>query len=173
MPPMQQGSYMVFDRTAQYQAYNLASHTVPKTKQIVMLYDGVIRFMQQAREAIIQNKIEDRFNLLVRASEIVVSLQACLDHESGGDIARILHDYYTSIDMRILSIHRSNSLEMCDSVISELREMREAWHHVDTTIDKQPATTPKRPLEVPAADAPAAAPAAASPNQNGSLQVSA
>jgi flagellar protein FliS len=123
---------MIPDRNTQYQAYSMASQTVPKTKQIVMLYDGAIRFMQQAKEAIQEKRIQDRFNLLVKASDVVVSLQNCLDHESGGDIAKVLHDFYSSIDMSILSIHRTNSVEMCDKVIENLKQMRGAWSHIDT-----------------------------------------
>ena len=132
---------MIFDRNSQYQAYNMATMTVPKTKQIVMLYDGAIRFMQQAKEACIEKRIEDRFNLLVRAGDVIVSLQNSLDHENGGDIAKILYDYYSSIDMRILSIHRSNSAEMCERVITELKEMRGAWHQIDSS-GAQPVVAP-------------------------------
>lgn len=118
-------------KSAQYGAYSAASQTVPKTKQIVMLYDGAIRFMQQAREAIVEKRIQDRFNLLNRAADIVISLQGCLDFENGGEIAPILYDYYSSLDARILNIHRSNSLELCDSVIDNLKEMRNAWRTID------------------------------------------
>lgn len=162
---------MIFDRSTQYQAYNMASQTVPKTRQIVMLYDGAIRFMQQAKEAVIEKRIEDRFNLLVRAGEVVVSLQNSLDHENGGEIARILHDYYSSIDMRILSIHRTNSAETCERVIAELKEMRNAWHQIDSS-PPQPvaiptkASTPPLPAEIPQQVSPPA-------TDSGSLQVSA
>jgi flagellar secretion chaperone FliS len=170
-----QGEFMVFDRMAQYQAYNVATQTVPKTKQIVMLYDGIIRFVQQAKEAIQEKRIQDRYNLLVRASEVIVSLQACLDHENGGNIAKILHDYYASIDMRILSIHRTNSTETCDRVIAELKEMRSAWHHIDTSAEvKQPgsprSTSYSTTDAAPAAPATATPPSAPAPD---SLQISA
>ena len=171
---MSQGNYMVFDRSSQYQAYNLATHTVPKTKQIVILYDGVVRFMQQAHEAIQENRIEDRFNLLVKASEIIVSLQACLDHENGGEIARILHDYYSSIDMRILSVHHSGSPEMCERIIKELRDMRSAWHHIDTNVEHQPAAAAPAAKKAEAASADTApSPASAPRDPNASMQISA
>lgn len=171
MTSTRQGEYMVFDRTAQYQAYNMASQTVPKTKQIIMLYDGIIRFMQQAKEAIKEDRIQDRFNLLVKASEVIMGLQSCLDHESGGEIAKILHDYYASIDMRILSIHRTNSLEICDMVIGELKEMRSAWHHVDLTVANQLAAAPPSPKPSPASKEPPTV--VSSATENGSLQFSA
>lgn len=115
----------------QYQAYAAATQTVAKTRQIVLLYDGLIRFVLQAKIAIEEKRIEDRFNLLLKASDVISGLQSCLDFERGGDIARVLYNFYSSIDSRIFSIHRTNSIETCDEVVAELRQMRDAWHEID------------------------------------------
>lgn len=114
-----------------YQAYNAAKQTIAKTKQIVLIYDGIIRLLQQAKEAIQNKRIEDRFKLLTRASDIVVGLQCCLDFEKGGDVARTLQQFYADMQLRIFSIHRSNSLSDCDEVIAELKQMRDAWDEID------------------------------------------
>jgi flagellar secretion chaperone FliS len=116
-----------------YQAYAAATQTVAKTKQIVLLYDGVIRFLQQAKEAIRAKRYEERYNLLIKASEVVSGLQGCLDFENGGEIARILYNFYASIDSRLFSIHHSNSIETCDELIAELKQMRDVWHEIDQT----------------------------------------
>lgn len=96
-----------------------------------MLYDGIIRFVQQARGAIEEHRIEDRFNLLVKASQVVMGLQACLDFEQGGDAARALYDFYSSIDTKLMEIHRTNSVEDCDAVIEDLKNMRSLWQEID------------------------------------------
>jgi flagellar protein FliS len=114
-----------------YQAYASATQTVAKTQQIVMLYDGAIRYIQQAKEAIRDKRIEDRYNLLIKAGEIIVGLQACLDFENGKEIARILYNFYSSIDTRMFSIHRTNSMETCDEIIEELKQMRSVWYDID------------------------------------------
>ena len=112
----------MFNKTQQYNAYNMASQTVPKTRQVVMLYDGATRFLKQARQAIDENRIEDRFHLLNKASEVIVGLQACLDFENGGEIAQILFDYYSSIDARILYVQRKNDGKILDAVIAEVKK---------------------------------------------------
>lgn len=114
-----------------YQAYAAATQTVAKTRQIVMLYDGAIRFMQQAKEAISENRIQDRYNTLVKVNDIVMGMQGCLDFEKGGDIARILYGYYASIIDRVFTIHRDNSLQTCDDVIADLKRMRDVWNEID------------------------------------------
>ena len=96
-----------------------------------MLYDGAIRFLQQAKKAIAENRIEDRYRSLTKASEVVQGLQICLDFENGGEIANILYGFYSSIDGRIFSIHRTNSIEACDEVIAEMKTMRDVWNEID------------------------------------------
>lgn len=114
-----------------YQAYAAARQTVAKTRQIVMLYDGAIRNMQQAADAIRGKRIEERYHLLLKASEIINGLQSCLDFENGGKVAALLYNFYSSIDLKIFSIHRTNSLETCDQVIADLKQMRDAWYEID------------------------------------------
>lgn len=114
-----------------YQAYAVATQTVAPSRQIIMLYDGVIRCVQQAKEAITEKRIEDRYTLLIRASELIGGLQGCLDFDKGGEIAGVLYNYYASIDARLFSIHRTNSIEDCDLVITDLKQMRDAWENID------------------------------------------
>lgn len=114
-----------------YQAYVQATHTAPKTRQVVMLYDGVIRFLQQAKEAIQEKRIEDRYHLVTKATEIIYGLQGALDFENGGRVAQILYNYYSAIDLRLFSIHHNNSAETCDELIADLRQMRDVWAEID------------------------------------------
>ncbi len=125
---------MAFDKIQQYKAYNVASATVPKTRQVVMLYDGAIRFMQQAKLAIDEKRIEDRFNLLNKVSEVLLGLQGSLDYTHGGEIAPLLYDYYSSLDSRIIYVQRTNDMKILDSVIAELKTMRGAWGEIDEQV---------------------------------------
>lgn len=114
-----------------YKAYNQATHTVAKTRQVVMLYDGAIRFLSQARDAMEKNDFELRYNKLSRAGEIVAGLQACLDFDAGHGTAQTLFDFYSSMDMRILQLHRTNDVQACAQVIADLKQMREVWNRID------------------------------------------
>lgn len=152
-----------------YQAYAAATQTVAKTRQIVILYDGVIRFLQHAKEAIREKRIEDRYNILTRASEVIMGMQGCLDFENGGDIARVLFSFYSSVDARIFAIQRSNSLEACDEVIQDLKKMRDVWNEIDQSAvaTDSSAAASAVPVAPPAEVAPAAAtPPAPGPDQS-------
>lgn len=133
-----------------YKAYASATQTVAKTQQIVMLYDGMIRLMQQAQEAIREKRIEDRYNLLVKASTIISGLQGCLDFEQGGDIAKVLYSFYSTVDSKIFAIHRSNDIAACEEVIQDLKQMRDAWIAVDeTALAASTPTASAPPPEAP------------------------
>lgn len=134
---------MTFDKTQQYQAYKAATHTVSKTRQVVMLYDGAIRFTKQAKAAITENRIEDRFNLLNKVGEVMIGLQASLDFVNGGEIAPLLYDYYSSIDSRIIYVQRTNDIKVLDSVIAELKQMRGAWGDIDARSEAGDSLEPK------------------------------
>lgn len=154
----------MFNKADQLNAYNMATQTIPKTRQVVMLYDGAIRFMQQARKAIEDKRFEDRLNLLQKAADILIGLQGSLDFKNGGEIAPLLYDYYSSLDSRILYIHRTNDLRILDSAIAELKQMREAWGVVDTgevKVEPAAATTAKPLASQPQNKAPSPAAAEA------------
>jgi flagellar secretion chaperone FliS len=133
-------------QTQKYQAYAAATQTVAKTKQIVLLYDGAIRYVQQAKEAIREKRFEDRYNLLLKAAEIISGLQGCLDFENGKEVARVLYHFYSSIESRMFSIHHNNSMDTCDELVAELKQMRDIWNEIDQTTSSSSASdTPPAP----------------------------
>ncbi len=127
-----------------YQAYASATQAVAKTQQIVLLYDGMIRLIQQAKEAIQEKRIEDRYNLLMKAGAILHGLQGCLDFENGKEIANVLYSFYSSVDSRMFAVHRDNSTATCDEIINDLKQMRDAWIAVDEKVlaDTAPSVAP-------------------------------
>ena len=118
-----------------YKAYSNASQTVAKTRQVVMLYDGAIRFLNQAKEAIEKNDIEQRYIKLTRVTDIISGLQSCLDYEAGQETAKLLNGFYTSIEMRVFSQHHTPDVAKCAQIIKELKEMRDVWDVIDRGKD--------------------------------------
>lgn len=137
---------------SQYQAYNLASYHSPKTRQVVLLYDGMVRFMKQAIDAMENGQIEERFNLLKKVSDIVSGLQCALDMEAGGDVAKTLNSFYTSLDFRVLRLNSQPDIEKAHAILDEIRQMRNAWAEIDKGSSPQQAANS---TEAPATPAPA------------------
>ena len=65
-------------------AYGQAAQTIPPLRQIVMLYDGAILRLQEAKRAIAENRIEDRHRAVSKAAAIIDALHGCLDFERVG-----------------------------------------------------------------------------------------
>lgn len=114
-----------------HKIYKDATHMVPKTKQVVMLFEGVIKHVRQAISAIDSDDVQMRYNSLTKACEIINGLQLSLDFDNGGEIAPILYDYYLGIEMRLMSVHQSNDKAMCEMCIGHLEMMKSAWEEID------------------------------------------
>jgi|GEM_PF-2057334 len=136
---------------AYYNAYQQASDTVDEVQQIVMLYDGAMNFIKQAKEAIIEKNYEKRYSLVNKAIAIVTGLNSCLNFTDETDeTAKALDEFYSMIDMRLLYIQCDDNLESCDKVIEDLKKMRNAWIDVAKqtssakAANKENVTSPAR-----------------------------
>lgn len=117
---------------AALQSYGQAAQMVPAGTQIVMLYDGILKCLSDARSAIEENRIADRFNALKKASDIVNGLNGSLDFENGGDIAPMLDQFYNYVFFRLQRASIDASIAVVDELTSNVAEMRNAWAAIAT-----------------------------------------
>lgn len=122
----------------QFASYQNASYTLQKTRQIVLLYEAAIRFTKQAKLAIEEEDFNKRFELLQKVSNILSGLNSSLDYENGGEISVVLGSFYSGLDMRVIAVNRTNSIEECDYIIQELQNMRESWEKIDRELVDAP-----------------------------------
>lgn len=115
---------------SQYDMYQQAQQNHSEIDQLLMLYDGAINFIRQSVKAIEDKDYETRWNLINRTCAIINGLHECLDFEKGGETAQALSEFYYSIDMRLVSVHHSNDIKLCETIIEELSGMRNAWRDV-------------------------------------------
>lgn len=114
-----------------YNIYQKSSDNIGQVEQIVMLYDGAVNFIRQAKEAIVEENFEKRYNLINKAIAIITGLNSCLNFtDETRETATALDEFYQMIDMRLLYIQCDDSLDACDGVIADLKRMREAWVRV-------------------------------------------
>lgn len=114
-------------RARAFDAYGRASSAIPPLQQIVMLYDGAILRVKEARAAIGTGDIESRFRATVKAMAIVEALQSCLDHDKGGEIARLLDRCYTYLLLRLTEVNVKNDPAICEEILERLSDMRASW----------------------------------------------
>ncbi len=126
-------------------AYGQAAQTIPPLRQIVMLYEGAILRLGEARQAIAEDRIEDRHRATTKAAAIVDALHGCLDFERGGEVATHLDRFYTYVSFRMRQIDIRNDASICDELVGLLGEMRDSWaalEHGDGSLPPAPKTPP-------------------------------
>lgn len=97
---------------------------------VVMLYDGALRFIGVAKDAIARGDIRGRSEAISRALAIVSELQSTLDVERGGDMAASLDDMYRYITQRLVQSTIKNDSEPLDEVRRLLETLRDGWQTI-------------------------------------------
>lgn len=94
---------------------------------IVMLYEGLERWLTVARFAIMQSKIPEKCKAFDKAQAILEELRVSLDRDKGGEIAANLDQLYEYMGMRLLEANLKNSLEALAEVQKLAGEIQGAW----------------------------------------------
>ena len=93
----------------------------------IALYDGIVRFMNLAIDAVEQNDAFQRRAAVKRAMDIIMHLQITLDRKRGGRPAEALTEFYTAMFALMLQGSQANSRQKFEQVIANVRNVREAW----------------------------------------------
>lgn len=122
------------------QAYTEASVlSAPPGQLVVMLYDGALRFMQQAVVAMEAGQQEMSRNRIHRAEKIIDELNQCLNMEEGGEIAVQLRSLYLFCKRELMQALINQDAEKIKKLIELLRDLRGAWAQVSS--EQQPVTS--------------------------------
>jgi flagellar protein FliS len=97
---------------------------------VVALYDGIIRFLYAAVDAVERGDAEGRRAAVKRALDIILHLQARLRMDVGGRPAEALSEFYASIFAQILQASRAASRAKFSHAIDCVRNVRDAWREV-------------------------------------------
>jgi flagellar secretion chaperone FliS len=100
---------------------------------VVMLYDGCLRFLNQAAYAMRDGDTAMAGNRLSRAEAIIDELLTTLDLEQGGVIASRLQGIYVFCNKQLIEARTQRDPEMIDKVAELLGELRESWAQVAAT----------------------------------------
>ena len=97
---------------------------------VVALYDGILRFLYVACDAVERGDEAGRRAAVKRALDIILHLQARLRMDVGGRPAQALSDFYASIFAQILQASQGASRAKFAHAIECVRNVRDAWRQV-------------------------------------------
>ena len=98
---------------------------------ILMLYDGGIKFAEEAKDAIEAEDFIRSYERIVKTRNIVTELLCMLDIEQGEDVAENLKRLYIYAIGRLTEANFTHETSLIDNVIVILQNLRSAWAEVD------------------------------------------
>lgn len=104
--------------------------TTSQGEMVVMLYDGAIKFLQQAKEKIVERNYAEKGILISKSLDIIAELDASLNVEKGGELSNNLHSLYLYSQGRLLQANLKMDVAIVDEVIKILSSLRGAFAQI-------------------------------------------
>ena len=117
-----------YGRPSAYQVTQVS--TTNKTKLVLMMYEGAIRFISDAKRCIETKDIAGRGIAINKAQRIIHELRAALNMEKGGEVAVNLEKVYTVVTKRLLNANITGSSAELAVCLDMLSPLKEAWEQV-------------------------------------------
>jgi flagellar protein FliS len=114
----------MLDPTAAYRTAQVVSTS--RTGQVVLLYQGAIRFATQHLAWLERRDIEQAHRSSMRCQEVVAALRGSLDL-SAGPIATQLDALYDFVQRRLVAGNLSKEPKPTEEALQVLRGLLEAW----------------------------------------------
>lgn len=103
--------------------------TATPEKLIVMLYNGCIRHIEDAKRAILVKDLRRTHDHLIRAQEIVTELRGALNF-GAGEVAQNLDRIYDYVHHLLIQANMKKEFAPLDESLAHLRELRDAWDEI-------------------------------------------
>jgi flagellar protein FliS len=101
---------------------------------VILLYEQAIEDLRRALAAHTRGDIEARTRELNHAILVIGHLQATLDHEQGGTVAKNLMRFYDQVRAKLVEAQCQQSPTGIEQQISHLMQVRDAWCSVEKDL---------------------------------------
>jgi len=137
---------------------------------LILLFDGAIKFLNQAKERMAEKNYAQKGILISKALDILTELQGSLNANKGGDLAANLQRLYFYCSTQLLTANLKMDVGKVDEVLHILSGLRDAFSQANAMAGMNPEAALKAQAAqggltppVPPAFVKAAAPAQAAP----------
>ncbi|KFZ43308.1 flagella export chaperone FliS [Anoxybacillus flavithermus] len=112
-----------------YQSYQTnAVQTASPGELTLMLYNGCLKFITQAKKAIEDKDIESRNTNLLKAQKIIQELMVTLNMEY--EVAKSMMTMYDYIYRRLVEANVKSDMSILEEVEGYVKEFRDTWKQV-------------------------------------------
>lgn len=116
----------------------------------LMLFDGALRFGEQARSALREKNYEQSYSLIVRVQKIITELSSSLKHDVSPELCGKLAGLYNYAYRLLIEANVEHKVESLDEALTLLRYQRETWAMLLDQLGRQKAAAAARTLDMPA-----------------------
>ncbi len=102
-----------------------AIQSMPADKLLVLVYDGAIRFLKMAKEALGNKEFELANKHLLKTQDFITELMVTLDMNYA--IAGNLYKLYEYFNFRLVQANVRKDVEPVAEVLAHLVSLREVW----------------------------------------------
>jgi len=104
--------------------------TADRGQLLLLVFDGGLRFLGQAREALERDDLAQFGHFLGRSQAVIAELLHTLDHEAGGEIARNLERLYRFMLEHLVEANLAKSVRHVDDVRRILGIIASAYREI-------------------------------------------
>jgi len=108
--------------------------TAPPEQLTLMLYNGIIRFINESITATSEKQIEKSHNANIRAQNIIRELMATLDMKY--DVAKQLMALYDYMEYRLQNANMKKDTGQLEEVKGMVTELRDTWAEAIKRVQK-------------------------------------
>ena len=129
---MRYASTLSTDPAATYRAIDLAGRTTVSSPHalVEMLYEECIRALRSAAWAVERGNFQVRTDRVTRATAVLFALEAGLDFERGGDVARTLATFYSGLRQQVVQASIGRDPAPFREAADSLQEIAQAWEQL-------------------------------------------
>jgi len=98
---------------------------------LLLVYDGMLRFLAEGRRAMLQKNYEAQNNSIKRVQSLLIELLNTLDHSVHPELATNLDRIYRYLYDRLTHANVQDDEEALLEVARHLSQLREAWKAAD------------------------------------------
>ncbi len=129
-------------------------NTTSQGKLLLMLYDGAIKFLAQAKAKIAEKDYAQKGILISKAIDVISELDSSLNPAKGGELAEKMHGLYFFCNTRLLKANMDMDPSLIDEVIKILSGLRSAYAQIipgeAAALDADKDQGPKKTTATPA-----------------------
>ena len=118
----------------------------------MMLYDGAIRFSEQAKAALDAGDYEKSYQAISRVQKILTEMSCGLKHDVLPELCEKLSALYSYLYRRLIDANVKHEAAALDEVLGLLRYQRQTWALLLDQLGRQKAAVAATKIAIPSPD---------------------